>query len=63
MPSSIPIPARRMGSTILFFVALFIVVGGMVETGVINSLAQLVITTTKGHPVMTMLVLLWASLL
>lgn len=48
-------------STILFFVALFIVVGGMVETGVINSLAQLVITTTKGHPVMTMLVLLWAS--
>ncbi|MEE0742488.1 MAG: ArsB/NhaD family transporter [Emergencia sp.] len=48
-------------STILFFVALFIVVGGMVETGVINSLAQLVITTTKGHPVMTTLVLLWAS--
>lgn len=50
-------------TTILFFAALFIVVGGLVETGVINSLAQIVIRTTEGHPVMTMMVLLWASAL
>ena len=50
-------------ATILFFVALFIVVGGMVETGVINQLAQFVIDITQGHSVMTILILLWASAL
>lgn len=49
--------------TILFFVALFIVVGGLDETGVIGQLANLVLSTTEGHPVVTMMVLLWASAL
>ena len=50
-------------TTILFFVALFIVVGGMVETGIINQLAEFVIDITQGHTVMTILILLWASAL
>lgn len=49
--------------TILFFVALFIVVGGLDETGVIGQFANLVLSTTEGHPVVTMMVLLWASAL
>ena len=49
--------------TILFFVAFFIVVGGLDETGVIGQLANLVLSTTEGHPVVTMMVLLWASAL
>lgn len=47
--------------TILFFVGLFMVVGGMVETGVINSLAQVLIDFTHGNVVLTMIVLLWSS--
>lgn len=47
--------------TILFFIGLFIVVGGMVQTGVIKQLAELMINVTAGHPVATMMVLLWAS--
>ena len=47
--------------TILFFVGLFIVVGGMVETGVINSLAEKLIAFTDGNVMLTMLVLLWGS--
>lgn len=50
-------------STILFFVALFTVVGGMVETGVIGKLANVVLNTAEGHPVMMMMILLWASAL
>lgn len=50
-------------TTILFFAGLFIVVGGLDETGVIGQLAQLVINMTKGHEIMTMMVLLWASAL
>ena len=48
-------------TTILFFAGLFIVVGGLDETGVIGQLAKLVIDMTKGHAIMTMMVLLWAS--
>lgn len=47
--------------TIIFFLGLFIVVGGMVETGFIGRIADLLIENTTGHPVITMLVLLWAS--
>lgn len=47
--------------TIIFFLGLFIVVGGMVETGFIDSVAKLLINATAGYPVVTMLVLLWAS--
>ena len=49
--------------TIVFFLGLFVVVGGLVETGVINQLANLMIDKTAGYPVVTMLVLLWASAL
>ncbi len=48
-------------STIVFFVMLFIVVGGMVETGVIGQLANVVLNVASGHPVMMMMILLWAS--
>lgn len=50
-------------TTILFFVGLFIVVGGLNETGVIGKLADLIITGTDGHAILTMLVLLWGSAL
>lgn len=50
-------------STILFFIFLFVVVGGLDETGVIGELAQMVIAATEGHEIMTMLILLWASAL
>lgn len=50
-------------TTILFFAALFIVVGGLVETGVIGQLAKIVMDATAGHAVMTMMILLWASAL
>lgn len=50
-------------TTIIFFIGLFIVVGGMVETGVVNQLANFVISLTSDKPIMTMLVLLWASAL
>lgn len=47
--------------TIIFFMGLFVIVGGMVETGIIEKLATILISSTGGHPVATMLVLLWAS--
>lgn len=47
--------------TILFFVGLFIVVGGMVETGVIKNLAKELIAFTDGNIMLTMIVLLWGS--
>ena len=48
-------------TTIVFFMSLFVVVGGLAETGVIKSLSTLVINMTNGHPVVTMVVLLWVS--
>lgn len=48
-------------TTIVFFMSLFVVVGGLTETGVIKQLAAVVIGKTAGHPVMMMLILLWAS--
>lgn len=50
-------------TTIVFFTALFVVVGGMVETGVIDQLANVIISLTADKPIMTMLILLWASAL
>ena len=50
-------------TTILFFMSLFVVVGGLTETGIIKELASKIIDATNGHPMMTMLVLLWASAL
>lgn len=50
-------------TTILFFMSLFVVVGGLTETGIIKELASKIIDATDGHPMITMLVLLWASAL
>ncbi len=49
--------------TIIFFTGLFIVVGGMVETGVIDKLADVIMGFTDGRPVMTMMIILWVSAL
>lgn len=48
-------------STILFFIGLFVVVGGMEENGVIDQLATLLIGMTGGNMVLTMLIILWVS--
>ena len=48
-------------TTIGFFAGLFIVVGGMAETGVINMLADAIMSATGGQLVLTMVVVLWAS--
>ena len=48
-------------STILFFIGLFVVVGGMEETGVIDQLATLLIGMTGGNLALTMLIILWVS--
>ena len=48
-------------STILFFIGLFVVVGGMEETGVIDQLATLLIGMTGGNMVLTMLIIQWVS--
>ena len=48
-------------TTLVFFAGLFIIVGGMEETGVINMLAQWLIDLTGGDVFVTMLVLVFAS--
>ncbi len=50
-------------TSIIFFTALFIVVGGLVETGVVGELANVIISATSDRPIMTMLIILWASAL
>ncbi|GBG58238.1 membrane protein [Sporomusaceae bacterium FL31] len=48
-------------STIFFFVGLFLVVSGLVETGVIGSLAKSAIEFTKGDIKVTSILILWLS--
>lgn len=48
-------------TTILFFCGLFIVVGGMAETGVIAMMAEGIVAICGGSPLVMMLVILWAS--
>ncbi|MDK2563452.1 ArsB/NhaD family transporter [Romboutsia sedimentorum] len=48
-------------STIVFFISLFIIVGGLQEVGIINDLATALINATKGNPMLTMLIILWIS--
>lgn len=48
-------------STILFFIGLFIVVGGLEETGVIEQLGNLLVSATNGNMVLTMIIIVWAS--
>lgn len=47
--------------TILFFIGLFIVVGGMKKVDVITMLANGLISITHGNMVVTMMVILWVS--
>lgn len=46
---------------LLFFVGLFILVGGLVETGVISFLAKKAIELTAGNLTMTTILILWLS--
>lgn len=48
-------------STILFFIGLFVVVGGLVEVGIIDSLAKGLIGLTGGNMVITMMAILWIA--
>ncbi|SDE81435.1 ArsB/NhaD family transporter [Sporomusa acidovorans] len=48
---------------LLFFVGLFILVGGLVDTGVISLLAQKSMELTAGNPVTTAMLILWLSAL
>ena len=48
-------------TTIGFFCALFMVVGGLAETGVITMLANWIVDVTSGNPLAMMMVILWAS--
>lgn len=48
-------------STIGFFAGLFIVVGGLAETGVIQLLAQGLIDITQGDTFLAIIILVWAS--
>lgn len=50
-------------STILFFIGLFMVVGGMEATGVISIFANFILETTHGNIIVMMLVILWVSAL
>lgn len=46
---------------LLFFVGLFILVGGLVDTGVISLLAQKSMELTSGNPTTTAMLILWLS--
>ena len=48
-------------TTLLFFIGLFVLVGGLEKTGVIKVLANMLMNITGGHVIATMMVLLWAS--
>lgn len=47
--------------TIAFFAGLFVLVGGLEEVGIINALADGLLSITSGHPTMTIILLLWIS--
>lgn len=48
-------------TTIGFFCALFMVVGGLADTGVITMLANWIVDITGGNPLVMMIVIIWAS--
>jgi Na+/H+ antiporter NhaD/arsenite permease-like protein len=47
--------------TLLFFAGLFIMVGGLVKTGVVNDLARAASSSTRGHELLTVLLVLGIS--
>lgn len=48
-------------TTILFFVGLFVVVGGLSQSGVIHNMAMFLIDITNGNMTLTVLLILWIS--
>ena len=48
-------------ATIFFFIGLFIAVGGLIETGIIGSLAKQAVELTGGNVTSTSLLVLWLS--
>ncbi|MBA2939785.1 ArsB/NhaD family transporter [Paenibacillus sp. CGMCC 1.16610] len=48
-------------TTIFFFIGLFVLVSGLVETGVISKLAAQAIELTGGNPIATSMLILWLS--
>ena len=48
-------------ATIFFFIGLFIAVGGLIETGIIGSMAQQAVELTGGDVTATSLLVLWLS--
>lgn len=48
-------------TTIMFFMGLFMIVGGLVETGLMARLSALLLSLTAGHLESTTIVILWAS--
>nr|WP_283214802.1 ArsB/NhaD family transporter [Paenibacillus sp. HWE-109] len=48
-------------TTIFFFVGLFVLVSGLVETGIISKLAAAAIELTGGDPLATSMLILWLS--
>ncbi|GAA3831821.1 ArsB/NhaD family transporter [Sphaerisporangium flaviroseum] len=47
--------------TLVFFMGLFVMVGALVETGVIGQISRLAVDATEGQLGLTTMVLLWAS--
>lgn len=47
--------------TIFFFIGLFILVGGIVETGVIKQMSEMMISLTQGNIQLTSFVVLWSA--
>ena len=50
-------------STILFFIGLFVVVGGLVQTGIITILGNALFDATGGNAMLLMMLILWGSAL
>nr|WP_297173177.1 ArsB/NhaD family transporter [uncultured Agathobaculum sp.] len=50
-------------STILFFTGLFVVVGGLQQTGIITALGSALVEVTGGNAMLLMLLILWGSAL
>jgi Na+/H+ antiporter NhaD/arsenite permease-like protein len=48
-------------TTIFFFVGLFVLVSGLIETGVIARLAEQAVELTGGHPTAAAMLILWLS--
>ncbi len=53
--------AKIEWTTIFFFVGLFVLVGGLIETGVISALAEQALALTGGNIVSTSMLILWLS--